>query len=282
MEILKLKPFRLILLISLASGIMAQNQSADPKPTFERPSYESPLPVLLELGTYHAHISNGIGYWRGADASIWIRNNPRFTPVFMFNSQTRPEGTQQNYGFFSYYNWSKSFYTTQGFSVTPFVEQNRPLLFPRQRYDVKAHYKTAFNKKLVLTSGFTYFDFRNSAKGQIYSAGFLYYPTKMVIEGNYNVNHNQPGDHLSSSANLSAQYGREGKYWFGATVGGGKEVYSYVARTPLEINVAGYSAQVFFRKWLTRHTGFMLGVEHQNKLGLYTRIGGYGRVFFEF
>ncbi len=265
------------------SGLVCKGQNpTDATATFEKPGYESPLPVMVEVGTYHSHLSNGIGYWRGAEASIWIRNNPRFTPVFMFNSQTRPEGTQQNYGFFSYANWTKSFYTTQGFSVTPLVKQDVPLLFPRQRYDVKGFYKTGFNKKLVLSTGFTYFDFRGPVKGQIYSAGFLYYPHKMVIEGNYNINRNQPGNQISSSANLSAQYGREGKYWLGATVGGGKELYTYVAKSPLEVNLNGYSAQVFLRKWITRRVGYVVGVDHQNKLGFYSRIGGYGRMFFEF
>lgn len=274
--------FFLPLLLLPVAFCAEQNPSQDTPATFERAGYESPLPILVEVGTYHSYLSNGQGYLRGADASIWIRNNPRFTPVFLFNSQTRPEGTQQNYGFFSYANWTKKFYTTQGFSVTPFAKQDSALLFPRQRYDVKGFYKPTFNKRLVLSSGFTYFDFRGPVKGQIYSVGFLYYPNKMVVEGNYNINRNQPGNHLSSSANMSAQYGKEGKYWLGATVGGGKEVYSYVAKTPLEVNLTGYSAQVYFRKWLTRHTGFVLGMEHQNKLGFYSRIGGYGRMFFEF
>ena len=72
--------FRLSVSLLLLPAAFAE-QSPNTPATFERPGYESPLPVLLEVGTYHNAVSNGYGYWRGADATIWIRKNPRFTQI---------------------------------------------------------------------------------------------------------------------------------------------------------------------------------------------------------
>ena len=266
----------LTVLVSLA----AWGQTQETPATFERPGYESPLPVLLELGTYHSGVSNGYGYWRGADATLWLRHNPRFTPVFMFNSQHRPGAAQQSFGFFSFANWSKNFYTTQGFSFAP--ERSGYSLFPQQRYDVKGFYKASFNRQLVLAAGYSHYTFGGPFKGDIYNGGFIYYRPRMIIEGNYFLNRNQPGDKIGNAGSLAVQRGQEGRYWVGAVVGGGKEVYSYLATTPLEVNLNSVSTQVFFRKWLSRHYGYYVSLDHQTKFGAYSRIGMTGRMFFEF
>ena len=268
------------LVMALALATAAWGQTQETPATFERPGYESPLPVLLEVGTYHSGVTNGYGYWRGADAALWLRHNPRFTPVFLFNSQTRPGVTQQNFGFFSFANWTKNFYTTQGFSVAP--ERNGVTLFPHQRYDVKGFYKAPFNRQLVLAAGYSRFSYGKIVKGNLYNAGFIYYPRKMVVEGNYFINHNQPGDKISSSGSLAVQRGQEGKYWAGVVVGGGKEVYTYIATTPLEVNLNSVSTQVFLRKWLSRHYGVYVSLDHQTKFSAYSRTGVTGRMFFEF
>src|SRR5260370_29567293 len=79
----------------------------------------SQLPFRLEVGGYGSHVNQGYGDWNGAQSVLWIRSNPIFIPAIFFDSQARPGGTQQNYGFLSYLNWSKSFYTVQGFSAAP-------------------------------------------------------------------------------------------------------------------------------------------------------------------
>lgn len=267
-----------LLAIAAAGALWCQN--TDTPATYERPGYESPLPVLLETGTYHSGVSNGYGYWRGADATLWIRANPRFTPVFQFNSQTRPGVTQQSYGFFSFANWSRNFYTTQGFSVSP--ERGGYSLFPSQRYDVKAFYKAPFNRNLVLGAGYSRYSFGSPLKGEIYNTGFIYYHRRWMTEVNYFINRNQPADKLAHSASVATQYGQEGKYWVGAVVGGGKEIYNYIAVTPLEVNLNSVSTQIFFRKWLSRHYGYYISFDHQSKFTAFTRTGVTGRMFFEF
>ena len=254
-------------------------------PAFEKPAYDAPMPMRLEVGTYHSYAGKDYGYWRGADAQLWIRYSTKFIPVLMIDTQTRPGGTQQSFGFFSYMNWTKSFYTTQGMSFAPQLSPfgtPQPIFFPKQRYDGKAYFKVPSNPSLVLDAGITYLDYGGVTKGQIFSGGFIYYPKKMVIDGNLFINHNQPGGKVSAAGSASMQYGREGKYWLGATISGGHEAYRSMGATPVDVNLNGYSAQVFFRKWISRHTGFVLSVDHQTKFSAYSRIGMAGKMFFEF
>jgi len=274
--------FRIALsLLLLPASALAEQSPSAPGATFERPSYESPLPVLVEIGTYHNAVSNGYGYWRGADATVWIRKNPRFTPVFQFNSQTRPGVTQQSFSFFSFANWSKNFYTTQGAGYAP--QRNGISLFASRRFDLKGFYKLpVLERRLLLTAGVSQFNFQGPVKGQIYNVGFLYYPKKMMVEGNYYINRNQPGNKIGNSASIAVQYGQEGKYWVGTVVGGGKEVYTYIAQSPLEVNLDSVSTQIFVRKWLSRHYGVFMAFDQQTKFGAFTRAGVIGRVFFEF
>ncbi len=266
-------------LILLCTPLAAEQTTSTPA-TFERPGYEEPLPVLLELGTYHQAVNNGYGYWRGAEASLWLRHNPRFTPVIQFNSQTRPGVTQQSIGLFTYANWSKNFYTTQGFSFTP--QRTGFSLFPRERFDGKGYYKVPFNRRLVLDGGFSYISFGPAIHSQLYNTGFIYYPNKMVVEGNLFVSRNQPGNKIGSSGSVAIQRGQEGKYWVGVVLGGGKEVYNTIAVTPLEVNFDSVSTQIFLRKWISRHYGYYISFDHQTKFGAYTRNGITGRMFFEF
>ena len=270
-----------IAILWLAMAAYAEDQTPSTPATFDRPGYESPLPILLEVGTYHHGVTNGQGYWRGADATLWLRHNPRFTPVFMFNSQTRPGVTQQNVGFFSFANWTKNFYTTQGFSVTP--KREGFSIFPQQRVDFKGFYKTPFAKRgLVLSAGFTHFSFGPIVKGNMYNTGFILYRPRAIIEGNYFLNVNQPGTKIGSSASLAVQRGQEGKQWTGVVVSGGKEVYSYIAATPLEVNLNSVSAQIFLRRWITRHYGYYVAFDHQTRFTAYSRTGATARMFFDF
>ena len=249
--------------------------------TFERSGYESPLPVLVEVGTYHNAVSNGFGYWRGADATLWLRKIPRFTPVLQFNSQTRPGVTQQSYSVFSFATWSRNFYTTQGVSYA--APRNGVSLFASRRLDLRGFYKLpVLERRLLVTAGVSQFRFTGPARGQIYSTGFLYYGKRVIVEGNYSVIRNQPGSKIGQAGSLAVQYGQEGKYWFGTVLGGGKEVYMFIARTPLEVNLDSVSTQIFLRKWLNRHYGVFVAVDQQTKFGAFTRAGVIGRLFFEF
>ena len=260
----------------LAVVCVAQSSQA-PNP----PQDTTQLPFRLELGGYGSHVNAGYGDWNGAQTTLWIRANSVFVPAVFFDSQTRPTGTQQNYGFISYLNWSKSFYTVQGFSAAP---QSDPaaVYFPKRRYDIKANWKVPPGRNFVLGAGYTRFDMGAQGHGQIFNAGALWYHRKLVVEGNAFLNRNQPGDLYSASGTVAVQYGQEGKYWVGGTAGGGRELYQYVAQIPFNVRFNGYSLRAFYRKWLSRHVGIAVNFDWQDLMGAYRRVGGTGNLFFEF
>lgn len=258
-----------------AAGLLAQAQPDIAQGT------PAELPFRLELGGYGSHVTDPYGDWRGGQALLWIRTNPIFIPEVFFDSQTRPGGTQQNYGFFSYLNWSKSFYTTQGFSTAP-QNDAAAVFFPKRRYDVKANWKLPPNKNFVVGIGYTRFDLGAPGHGQIFNAGALWYHRKLVMEGNFFVNRSQPGDLYSASGAMSVQYGQEGKSWTGITVGGGHQLYQFAGQVPFNIRLNGYNVQAFYRKWLSRHVGVAITFDYQNLLETYRRIGGGSSLFFEF
>ena len=268
-----------LLLVPLVLDIVCLAQTPPPPEV----SQDTPaqLPYHLELGGYGSHVTDPYGDWRGAQTQFWIRSNPIFVPEFFFESQTRPGGTQQNYGFFSYLNWSKSFYTTQGFSAAP-QNDTATVYFPKRRYDVKAHWKLPPSRNLVLDVGYTRFDMGIPGHGQIFNIGAIWYYRKLVVEGNAFVNRNQPGDLYSGSGTISAQYGKEGKSWTGMAAGGGHQLYQYAGQVPFNVRLNGYNFQAFYRKWLSRHVGVVVTFDYQDLLGAYRRIGGGSSLFFDF
>jgi YaiO family outer membrane protein len=269
--------------IVLMAGGMCLGQIPEPPAPGPpgQPAYET-LPFRFEFGGYENHVNNGYGDWRGADAQIWYRGNEFFIPAFFFESQTRPTGTQQNYAFFSYLNWTKNFYTTQGISGAPQNNGPAAIYFPKLRFDIKANWKLPPTHNFVLGVGFTHFDLGTPGHGQIFNLGGLWYHKKFVVEGNLFVNRNSPGALYSSSGSFSMQYGQEGKYWLGTTVSGGHELYRFAGQTPFDVNFNGYSFDIFYRKWIARHTGIMARVSYQNKIDAFQRIGGSVSLFFDF
>ncbi|MCU1334684.1 MAG: hypothetical protein JWO19_265 [Bryobacterales bacterium] len=237
-------------------------------------------PIRVEFGGYSSHVNNGFGTWSGGEAQLWYRSR-YFTPSFTVDRQTRPAGTQWNYTFFSYLNWSKSFYTIQGFSWAPQKDPNA-VYFPQRRYDIRGYWKLPPEQKFLIGAGYTRFDLGAAGHGQIFSAGSLYYHGKWVFDANLFINRSQPGDLYSASGLVSAQYGQEGRQWVGVTAGGGRELYQLVGQTPFEVRFMSYSLSTFYRRWLTKHTGVVFSGDYVDKLDAYRRGGGSVRLFFEF
>jgi len=239
------------------------------------------LPYRFEMGGYYTWADNGYGNWRGLDAALWFRGNSRFVPAFLVDSQTRPAGTQQNYAFTSYMNWTQSFYTVQGFSAAP---QRSPsaIYFPKVRYDIKGFYKLPRDRNFVLGAGFTHYDFGQPGYGEIYNLGALYYRKKLVLEGNLFINQSFPGNLWSASGSVALQYGTEGKYWFGLSAGGGRELYYYAGLSPGNVSLTSFTVNLFYRRWISRHMGYVVGSMLQDKLDAYARAGMSARLFFEF
>jgi len=238
-------------------------------------------PMRIELGGYYSWADRGYGDWRGLNANLWYRGSRKFVPGFLVDSQTRPEGTQQNYSFMSYLNWTPSFYTVQGVSGAP-QRSEAAIFFPKFRADVKGNWKLTPGKKFVLGTGFTYFDFGRPGKGEIYNVGALYYRNKLVVEGNLFINRSQPGNLWSSSGSLALQYGAEGKYWIGFLASGGQELYRVDGLTPFDARLKSYTIELSYRRWISRHVGYYVGAILQEKIDAYRRGGGSARLFFEF
>jgi len=271
----------------LAGAFVQLARGADPDPETEAAASDdapagpySLSPIRLEMGGYSSHATNGLGTWSGGLVQLWYRNR-YFTPSFTVDRQTRPTGTQWNYNFFSYLNWSKSFYTIQGYSWAPQKDPNA-VYFPKRRYDVRGYWKLPPEQKFLIGIGYTRFDMGATGHGQIFSVGSLYYHGKWVLDGNLFVNRSQPGDLYSLSGLFSAQYGQEGHQWLGVTAGGGRELYQYVGQTPFEVRFMSYSLSAFYRRWLNKHTGIVFSGEYQDTLDAYRRGGGSVHLFFEF
>jgi len=237
-------------------------------------------PIRLELGGYSSHATSGLGTWSGGQTQLWYRSR-YFTPSFTVDRQTRPGGTQWNYAFFSYMNWSKSFYTIQGYSWAPQKDPNA-VYFPQRRYDIRGYWKLPPEQKFLIGAGYTRFDLGAPGHGQIFSAGSLYYHGKWVLDGNLFINRSQPGDLYSASGLFTAQYGQEGRHWFGVTGGGGRELYQLVGQTPFEVHFMSYSLSTFYRHWLSKHTGVVVSGEYIDKLDAYRRARGSVHLFFEY
>jgi YaiO family outer membrane protein len=274
--------WKLLFLLAVVAGFACADPAADDPPAGQPPAAGSEQPpIRVELGGYANYVDHGYGTWEGSESQIWFRGNRYFVPAIMVESQTRPTGTQQNVAFFSYLNWSKSFYTVQGFSAAPQRDAGA-IYFPKRRYDIKAYKKLTSGQNFVLGAGYTRFDLGAAGHGQIFNLSSLYYHGKLVLEGNLFVNRSQPGDLYSASGTVSAQYGREGRYWFGVTAGGGRELYQYVGQTPFEVQFASYSLRTFYRKWFTRHVGAVVSFDYLDKVMAYRRTGGSIHLFFEF
>jgi YaiO family outer membrane protein len=272
---------RFLLSCLLVAGAAAGQTAVDQPPAQPQPTNFEQLPIRIEFGATGSDVDHGYGSWNTADTQIWYRGSHFFIPAFTVDSQTRPAGTQQNYAFFSYLNWTDSFYTVQGFSASP-AHDPATTYYPRFRYDIKGYFKLPPGKHFVIGAGYTHFNLGPTGHGQIFDVGSLYYHGNLVMEGNLFINQSQPGSLYSASGTLTAQYGHEGHYWFGGTVGGGRELYQYVGQTPFDVEFSSYSFNVFYRKWFTRHMGAVFAFDYLNKLTAYRQVGGTVHLFFDF
>lgn len=238
-------------------------------------------PWRLEFGGYASQANKNLGTWRGVDGQLWFRGNRRITPVLTFDSQTRPTGTQQNIGGMAIVNWSRNFYTVQGFSASA-APSGGPRYFPTQRYDVRMLWKTSYDRNTLLSAGYTRVNYGRGVSADMPNVGFLWYKGKFVTEGVAYWVKNNPGNFNAGAATLSSMYGREGKYWVGATVGGGREVYRTIFVNAGEVRLNSVSVYAFARKWISRNTGVIIFFDFQNRINFFQRGGGGARFFWEF
>jgi len=268
------RPTAAALMLLLASGLLGA-QEADHTESVRPPL----LPTRMELGVRRGGFTPAGGSWVGTEIQLTLNQIYRVTPIVSGESIRTEAGTQENVSVVSYANWSKNFYTVQGISRATGVPGIS--LFPHGRYDVKAFWKTPFNRNFVAGVGFTNIDYGQHANAQLYNIGAILYKYRWVFEANIFLNRSNPGGLWSNSGVFSAQRGRERDYWWGVTAGGGRELYRTERIPAGDVDMPGYSFGVFYRKWLSRHTGLVLSFDHQDRIGVLRRLEWRTRFFVD-
>lgn len=247
-----------------------------------------PLPIYaeapnarLDVGAYGGRYSAIFGNTSGGQLQLWVTRSRRFIPALLVDRQTRATGTQDNYAFFSIWNLTPRLYTTQGVSWAG-KERPESTFFPRQRYDLRLHFKLPPTQRVVLALGATHLNYGFDLRGQILSPGLLWYSGRWVVEATLFINRLNPGSRWSSAGLFALQYGREGRSWLGFTASGGREIHLTRGITPFEQQFDSLTGSGFYRKWLTRQWGIHAFVEYQRRIGAFSRPLGGLRIFYEF
>lgn len=238
-------------------------------------------PVRIDFNGYGEDFSNGIGWWRGFNTTIWLRKSKKFIPAFTFDQRQSDSGTQRYVSFFSYANWTSNFFTTQAIAGVP-VLPGSPLLFPRFRADFKPWWKIPPSRRLVAGLGFTRFEISGPLRGTIINPGLLYYRGSWVFDWEAFANQSEPGSLWSGSGLFTVQQGHEGKHWVGGSVGAGKQVYRELSTVPLDIRYSSTSVDVFYRRWITRNIGVTATGGYLDAWKTYHRATASAGFFFEF
>jgi YaiO family outer membrane protein len=237
---------------------------------------QTPPRFRAELnGSYHA-LSEGYGEWKAGDLRLMYRS-PRFTPMLSVSTQSRPEGSQQAFGIASYVVLSDRVYSTIGFSSAPFGET---ILYPRARFDLGLFVSFPSLPGWVLNGGVTQVKFRDS-NSQMASLGAIYYGPSIWM-GGLRVSRDGVSGVLSLAGSLGLQHGVEGKAWYGAGFGGGREAYQLLSATPFDVRFTSVGGYAFVQKWVSRASGISARYEFERKLTAYTRHGFTLGYFFDF
>ncbi|MBI2816326.1 MAG: YaiO family outer membrane beta-barrel protein [Acidobacteria bacterium] len=231
----------------------------------------------LEAGGFDNAVSNRFGQWWGGLISLSYKPSNRVTTSASLISQTRPAGTEQLVTLDTVIDWSKWFYTQIG--VSGGGADDPAAFFPRYRYDINGFFKVPGKPALVLDGGYTRLQFGAPVGGRISRMGAIYYWRKFVFQGNLNFNNVRPGNHKSKSVSGAVQYGQEGHYWIGLTMGGGREAWQTLTLTPQDVQFTSYSTSVFLRKWFTPRHGMAFSYNYAVKRAAY-RINGVDVRFF--
>ncbi len=232
-----------------------------------------------EVGGFFNHLDNNYGDWKGLDAKFGFTGNKHFAPFFTFSSQTRDQGTQQNYGMYSYVTFSKRFWAIVGASGAP---ERSAILYPKLRVDGTLFSGVPGVPGLFISTGFSDFHMPDGGGGVIGSLGTIYYHRKLIVSGSFNINSSRPGGIISQSGQAGFQYGSQGKSWFGAGMSGGKLAYQVINLTPFDVRFNTIGVNMFYQRWITRKWGLTWRAEYQNEIDAFHRYGASMATFFEF
>ena len=241
----------------------------------------SSAPFRLEVGAFLQSLDNGYGTWRGGEARL-MWTSPRVTPFAYAATQSRdiPSGTtsQPSVGLGTYVTFTPGLSAIASASAAPRRDVE---LYPRSRLDAALIAAVPGVRGLLITGGITELRFAGDAGGRILSTGPILY----VGHGIYSIvarfNHDRLSGANSKSFLAAGQYGTQGNYWIGGSLGGGNEAYQVLAATPFDARFESRGASAFLQKWVAHHQGFTLRYDFEHKLKTYHRNGVTASYFIE-
>ena len=230
---------------------------------------ETHTPISVDVGGFYQSLDNGYGEWRGADVRVSYAS-PTFSPFLGVSTQVRREGHQENLGVGTYATINQHFYTIVGVSVAP---GGTAVLYPRLRADVALISDTRVVPGLMIATGFTHLVSNGGTTGEIVSIGPILYRGPLVVSGSLRLNHDGVGGANSGSGDVGAQYGAQGRYWLGGSLGTGREAYQLLSATPFDVRYTDVGGSLFYQRWLTARTAATIRFEYEHKLTAYHRRG---------
>ncbi|MBI3894466.1 MAG: YaiO family outer membrane beta-barrel protein [Acidobacteria bacterium] len=276
--------FAIVVLMTSLLPLSAQVPSGNP-PAVASPSQPGIPEALryryhLELGGFDNRVSNGFGHWWGGEFLLGYKLSERMIVSGQLLSQRRPGETEQLLGARWLFNWTNWFFTDTALSGGG--PDNPAAFFPRFRYDLTANLKVPAIPGLILTAGLTRLYMGTPNNGRIRRLGAIYYWKRFVLQGDVNFNNARPGNRKSKSVSGAIQYGHEGVYWLGLAAGGGREAWQTLSLTPQDVEFAGYSTNIFLRKWLRPTYGIVLSYNYSVKRAAYGIHGWRAKFFLDF
>jgi YaiO family outer membrane protein len=245
------------------------------------PAQAVPGPFLgrFEVSQWGTSVSNGFGNWNGGGLHLFLDPTPRVSLLGEVFYEHRPNETEQAGAFAATIHLTKWFYTT--LTISGGGPDDSAAFFPRYRYDINGTLATPIHG-FMLTGGWTRLQYGNPVSGRIIRGGFIQYAGKVILQGTVNFNNSRPGNHKAVDGIGSIQIGHEGRYWVGATGGGGTEAWQTLGLFPASVQFDGYNLSFFTRKWITRSFGVVFRYNYFIKHTAYHSNGGEIRFFWQF
>jgi YaiO family outer membrane protein len=222
----------------------------------------------LQLSNFYSSATDGYGVWQGQDVRL-LYSGKRMSPFVNAATQSRPNGRQAAYGAGAYVVLTPWMYSIVGVGVAPAAEA---VLFPRVRSDVSLFASVPKLSGVLMSAGFTDLRFEDDrAGGQIVSVGSTVYRGKGIYSGALFFNRDRASGAPSRSWQLGGQWGAQGQYWLGASVGVGNEAYRLLSATPFDARFENRFVTAFASKWITARTGATLRLDYERKVDVFHR-----------
>lgn len=240
---------------------------------------DNPYKSRLEISSFNNSVSNDFGQWRGTGVHLALETSRQLGFFIESIHQWRPGDSEHFNALTIRTEWNSWFSTHLG--VSGGGDDDPTGFYPRVRYDATGFLKTPI-PGFLLTGGYTRLYYGHPVSGRIARAGGILYLGPLILQGTAFFNNVRPGNRESLSGTFAAQYGREGSYWVGASVGGGKEAWQTQGVVAQNVEFTGYNTSVFTRKWITKNFGIHAAYNYSIRKTAYSYNGIEFRAFWEF